>query len=257
MCLELQRPLVVFDLETTGTNPRVDRIVEIAALKVLVDGQNESLELRVNPGRLIPPEATVIHGITNEDVANAPTFESEALRILRFMAGCDLAGFGVLRFDVPLLRLEFRRAGIDFDVSGVRVVDAQRIFHLREPRNLTAAVRFYCGQSHDLAHTAMGDTLATWRVLQSQCARYTDLPRTVEGLDQFCNPRDPDSVDEEGKLKWRDNEVIIAFGQKSGLTLRELAAKDSGYLRWIVNKDFSAEVKAIARDALEGKFPTR
>lgn len=257
MLLKLERPLVVFDLETTGTNPRVDRIVELAAVKVFPDGKSESLELRVNPGRLIPPQATAVHGITDQDVADSPTFEHEALRVLRFLAGCDLAGFGILRFDVPLLRLEFQRTGIDFDARNIHLLDAQRIFHQREPRDLTAALQFYCQEEHEHAHTAKGDALAAWKVIEGQCSRYSDLPRSPADLDSICNPRDPDDIDEDGKLRWRDNEAIIAFGQKSGMTLRELAEDDPGYLRWMTNKDFSPEVKAIARDALDGKFPTR
>jgi len=255
--LALERPLVVFDLETTGVNPHYDRIVEVSALKLLPDGKRDSLNLRVNPERVIPAAATAIHGITNEDVATAPVFAEAAAEILRFLARSDLAGFGITRFDVPLLCQEFRRVGFEFSLTDVRLVDVQRIYHMREPRTLSAALKFYCGQDHADAHSAEADVRATLNVLEAQFLRYEDLPRNVAELDELCNPRDTDAIDEQGKLKWRGNEAAIAFGQKSGITLREMAANEPGYLRWMLNKDFSAEVKEIVRAALAGKFPQR
>ena len=257
MFLKLDSPLVVFDLETTGINPRNDRIVEFAAIKVLPDGSEESLTLRINPEQPIPAEATAIHGISDADVAEAPTFRKAARQVLDFLSGCDLSGFNIIRFDVPLLCQEFRRVNIEFDISKIRMIDAQRIYHMREPRTLAAALNFYCGQSHDNAHSAEADTRATLNVLEAQLQKYSDLPRDVSELDAICNPRDPEALDNEGKLKWRDNEVIIAFGQKNGIPLRKMANTEPGYLRWMLNKDFSPEVKAIVRDALEGKFPRR
>jgi len=257
MLVQLERPVVVLDLETTGTNPRFDRVVEIAALKIGPDGRRESLQFRVNPERPIPPEASAVHGITDSDVAQAPRFREIAAQVLRFLEDCDLAGFGIVRFDVPLLGQEFQRAGVEFSTRERRLIDAQRIFHLREPRTLAAALRFYCGKAHEDAHSAAADAEAAWEVLEAQCGRYPDLPRTIVELDRICNPRDPDALDEEGKLRWRDDEAIVAFGQKSGMTLRELAAKEPGYLRWMLNKDFSPEVKDIISNAIEGKFPER
>ncbi|MBT3379936.1 MAG: 3'-5' exonuclease [Lentisphaerae bacterium] len=257
MLLELSRPLVVFDLETTGTNPHVDRIVEIALLKVFPDGQTESRCLLINPEQPIPPETTAIHGITDDDVAKAPQFRQVSVELLTFLHDCDLAGFAIIRFDVPLLRREFSRAGIDFPPPNTRLVDAQRIFHLNEPRNLAAALRFYCDDDHANAHSADADVAATWRVLLGQLERYEDLPRGVDELDAFCNPRDPGALDAEGKIKWRGKDAVIAFGQKSGMSLKRLAQDEPNYLKWILNKDFSPEVKAIVRDAMAGRFPTR
>jgi len=255
MLLELTRPLVVFDLETTGTNPHVDRIVEIGLLKVHPDGETESRCLRVNPEQPIPPETTVIHGITDDDVADAPRFRQVSVELLSFLHNCDLAGFGIIRFDVPLLRREFSLAGIDFPPPNTRLIDAQRIFHLNEPRDLSAALRFYCSDDHVNAHSADADVAATWRVLLGQFERYSDLPKSAEELDVFCNPRSPGALDPDGKIRWRGNEAVIAFGQKSGLSLRQLARDEPGYLKWILNKDFSPEVKAIVRDAVAGRFP--
>lgn len=257
MLFELTRPLVVFDLETTGTNPHVDRIVEIALLKIHPDGETESRCLRVNPEQPIPPETTAIHGITDDDVANAPRFREISVELLSFLRDCDLAGFGIIRFDVPLLRREFSRAGIDFPPPNTRLVDAQRVFHFKEPRDLSAALRFYCNDDHANAHSADADVAATWRVLLGQLERYSDLPKSVEELDLFCNPRDPSALDPDGKIRWRGNEAVIAFGQKSGISLRQLVQDEPNYLKWILNKDFSPEVKAIVRDAMDGRFPQR
>ena len=252
----LERPLAVLDLETTGTNVFTDRIVEVAAVKVHPDGRRESFVARVNPQQPIPAQATAVHGITDADVANAPKFAEVAPALGAFLAGCDLAGFGVVRFDVPLLAQEFRRVGIEWNPTQMRLLDAQRIFHLREPRDLTAAMAFYCGRPHEGAHSAVADTEAALQVLEAQFERYADLPRDVAELARLCSARDPDSIDAEGKLRWRDGEAVIAFGQKSGIKLRDMAANEPGYLRWMLNKDFSPEVKTVVRDALAGKFPT-
>jgi DNA polymerase-3 subunit epsilon len=255
--LKLEKPLVVFDLESTGVNPRFDRVIEFAAVKRQPGGGEESLRLLINPQRPIPPEATAIHGIRDADVRHAPAFAEVARGLLSFLAGCDLAGFGIVRFDVPLLTHEFERAGLRFSLEGVRLVDALTIFHRREPRNLAAALRFYCGRDLENAHSAEADARAALDVLECQLAKYDDLPRDVDGLHRFCNPVVEDGVDPDGKLRWRDGEVVIAFGQKNGMTLRQMAATEPGYLKWMLNKDFSPEVKKIARNALDGKFPQR
>ena len=257
MPIQLTRPLIVLDLETTGVNPKHDRIVELAALKCLPDGGREEFVRRLNPERPIPPEATAIHGIRDQDVAPCPTFAAVAADLLRFLAGADLAGFGVTRFDLPLLVEEFRRAGMELAANTMRVVDAQRIYHLREPRTLSAALRFYCHAEHAGAHGARADVLATLSVLEAQLEHYADLPHDVEGLDRYCNPKSPDALDPDGRLRWRGPEVVLTFGQKNGMTLRELATREPAYLRWMLNRDFSPEVKAIVRDVLNGRYPQR
>ncbi|MCK5801835.1 MAG: 3'-5' exonuclease [Lentisphaeria bacterium] len=257
MNIMLDTPLVVFDLETTGVNPRADRIVEFAAIKVSTDGTEETLHLLINPERAIPKETSDIHGISDADVRDAPTFAQVAAQIAAFMQGSDLAGFGILRFDVPLLTREFADAGRPDVLKGARLVDALTIFHRHEPRNLSAALRLYCGKDLVDAHSALADTRASLEVLEGQLARYQDLPRDVAGLDQFCNPKDPDAIDPEGKLRWQGGEAVIAFGQKRGMTLRQLAADEPGYLRWILKKDFSDEIKTVVQQALDGVFPTR
>ncbi len=256
--LILHRPLVVLDLETTGINPRLDRIVEIAAVKLHPDGRRETWKKRINPQRPIPSGATAVHGISDADVAAAPLFSEVAFDLLRFLGECDVAGFGILKFDVPMLVEEFKRANLVWDPSGVKMIDAQRIYHMREPRNLAAALKYYHGREHVGAHGAEADVLATIDVLEGQLEKYPDLAREVADLDRYCQPgQGVDAVDAGGKLKWVGAELALGFGQKSGVTLRELAATDAGYLRWILNKDFSPEVKAHVRNALEGKFPKR
>jgi len=257
MLLELDRPLAYLDFETTGVNTKYDRIVELAIIKVYPDGRQERLVRRINPERTIPAGATAIHGITDADVADCPTFGDVALEVMRFISGCDLAGFAISRFDVPLLVEEFQRVGLTYDIKNVRIVDAQRIYHQKEPRTLSAALEFYCGEIHSQAHGAEADVVATMRVLQGQFARYDDLPHSVDELDvEFC-PERHDALDPEGKLRWRDDEVVIDFGTKRGMTLRELAAQEASYLKWMLKKDFSSEAKDIVRNALAGTFPRR
>ncbi|MFA5203966.1 MAG: 3'-5' exonuclease [Lentisphaeria bacterium] len=255
--LPLKRPLVVLDLETTGINPRYDRIIEIAAVKLHPDGRRESWVRRINPQRAIPAGSTAVHGITDADVAAAPIFPEIAFDLQRFLLNCDFAGFGVIKFDLPMLSEEFRRCDLTFAVENCAVLDAQRIFHMREPRTLSAALRLYCGKEHTGAHGAEADVLATIEVIEGQFERYADLPHDLAELDRLCQQRQDDSVDAAGKLRWRGDDVIINFGQKSGATLRDLAAGEPSYLKWILQKDFAPEVKELVREALAGRFPRR
>jgi len=257
MELQLERPLVVFDLETTGTNVRYDRIVEIAAVKTHPDGRTERFATRLNPERSIPACVTAIHGIRDEDVKDCPTFADIAPQLLRFFDGCDFAGFGIVRFDIPVLSEEFRRAGFEFVTRGANLLDAQIIFHKREPRNLTAALRFYCGEDLVGAHGAEADAVAALKVLEGQVRRYSDLPRTADELGRYCNPGGADALDPANRLKWNDDEVVLAFGEYAGRSLREMATEYPQYLQWVLRKQFPKEVKEIVRNALNGKFPRR
>ncbi len=255
MLLAIDKPLVVLDLETTGVNYRYDRIVEIGAVKIYPDGRRETFDRRINPERLIPIEAIRIHGISDADVEDAPPFHAIAGELLRFLRGCDIAGFGVQRFDLPMLAAEFNRVGVVFPDPGVRVVDAQIIFHKREPRTLGAALELYCGKSHEDAHSALADVLATLDVLDGQLQRYPDLPHDLQALALYCNPEDNTLLDRDGKLRWSGDEVVIGFGQKAGMALRELATHEPAYLRWMLKREFSQEVKTIVQNALNGQFP--
>lgn len=256
--LKLTGPMVFFDLEATGTNPQVDRIVEICVVKLFPSGESETKTRRLNPEMPIPAEATAIHGIRDEDVADAPTFKQISSSLFLYLEGCDMAGYNIIRYDLPMLKKEFKRAGLDFQETGRNILDAQCVFHKKEPRTLEAALRFYCGKDHSDAHTAEADTLATIDVLDSQLERYADLPRSPRELHEFCDPRDPDAIDATSRFRWSaDQEVLVNFGKNKGLSLKEVAADNPGFLSWIVKADFPDDVKQIARDALVGKFPTR
>lgn len=250
---QLDRPLAVFDIESTGTNPRADRIIELAIVKLLPKGGQQVLTYQVNPGIPIPPEAAAIHGITDADVANKPLFRAIAPELYRELDGCDLGGYNIIRFDIPMLIEEFQRASLNFSLDGRRVIDAQRIFHKREPRDLKAALAFYCNELFLDGHRAEADALATLRVLEGQFERYGDLPRDLSELDKYCSVRDPSWVDRDGKLRWAGGEITINFGKKKGEKLRDLARTDPSFLRWILKGDFASDTKEIVAKILEGK----
>lgn len=253
MKLKLERPLVVLDFETTGPNAQQDRIIQAAFLKLKPDGTRTTWQTLVNPGCLIPSDATAVHGITTEEVADAPRFEELAPKLARALDGCDVAGFGVRRFDWPLLMAEFRRAGVVFEWKP-RVVDALQVFFTFNPRDLSAAVETYCGRKHVSAHDAMADVEAALEVLEAQLERHDELPREVAALEEWLNPRDPNAIDEEGKFRWQGDVAVIAFGKNAGTPLAEAEAK---FLNWMLKNDFPDDAKHIAREALAGRFPVK
>ena len=251
---QLDRPLAVFDIEATGINPRTDRIIELSIIKLMPPkGEHQLHSFLINPGIPIPPESTVIHGIKDADVADKPLFKTLAPELFRLLDGCDLGGYNIIRFDIPMLIEEFLRASLNFSMDGRRIVDAQRIFHKREPRDLKAALQFYCGELFLEGHRAEADALATVRVLEGQFAKYSDLPRNLDDLDKYCDLRDPAWVDRDGKLRWTNGEITINFGKKKGERLTELARVDPGFLKWILKSDFASDTKAIVTKILEGK----
>jgi DNA polymerase-3 subunit epsilon len=256
--IHLDRPLAVFDIEATGTNPRTDRILELAIVTLFPSGRREVRSWMFNPCRPIPIDSIAIHGITDEMVADCPTFAERALSVSQAFEGCDLGGYNHTRFDIPILQEEFARVDMPFDVDGRRIFDAQRIFHKREPRDLTAAVKFYCDGA-DLvdAHGAEADARATVRVLEGQFRKYPDLPRDPDELDRLINERDPFNVDRAGRLRWLDDEVTINFGKKKGEKVRDLLEHDKGFLHWITKAAFPLDTRQIITDILKhGKWPT-
>ncbi|HUT76357.1 MAG TPA: 3'-5' exonuclease [Polyangia bacterium] len=258
MNLVLERPIVFFDLETTGTDPERDRIVELAAIKIRPDGTREEKCRRFNPLMPIPKEATAIHGITDEDVRDEPSFDKVAKGqkgIAAYFAGCDLGGYNVINFDIPMLQAELERVGESLDLSRIAVIDAFRIFVTREPRDLSGAVRFFLGQTHREAHTALGDIRATVEVLEAQLNRYPDLPREAPALDRSV--RDPEEVDLRGKLKWVDGEIAVHFGRHKGRTLKRLARDEPDYIRWMIDNRVAPDAVHHLHDALLGHFATR
>lgn len=255
--IPLERPVIVFDLESTGVNPYVDRVIEIGAVKQYPDGHIETYLQRINPECKMSDNVITIHGITNEALKGEPIFADVAEEVYNFFKDCDLGGFGLLKFDVPILREEFRRANIYWHLEDVHIVDALRIYHAREPRNLTSALKFYCEENLENAHSAFADAEATFKVIAGQLKHYQDLPHNISELGDLCNPKNPDKVDPDGKLRWEENEVVINFGPKTGITLRQMVKNDPNFLRWILNKGFSDKVKSIVSEALKGNFPTR
>lgn len=254
--LKLERPLVVFDIESTGVAARKDRIIELAAIKVMPDGTEISKCWLMNPGVKIPPETTAIHGISDEIVKDCPTFADKADEIFAFFEGCDLSGFNADRFDIPCLEEEFARVGKNFAPSSRKHVDVQRIYHRKEPRDLTAAVRFYLGRDHAGAHGAEADTRATLEVLKAQMAKYDDLPQTVDEMDEYLVPHDPLNADRMGTLRWKDGELTVNFGKKKGESLKKLCFNEPNFLKWMLKGDFDTEVKMIIRDLLDnGRLP--
>lgn len=255
MKLNTDKPIAFFDIEATGINFRTDRIIELAIVKILPGGERETHHFLFNPGRPIPAESTAVHGITDEDVKDCPTFSQVAPHIVDVLAGCDLGGYNVIHYDIPLLEAEFERVAVPFETEGRRIIDAQKIFHKKEPRDLTAALKFYCADEHTGAHGALDDVEATIRVLEGQLERYGDLPRDIEPLAEFCDQRDPAWADRKGRFKWVNGELIINFGKKQGKLLKEIARNEPGFLRWMITSSFPPDVTAIAKNALEGKFP--
>ena len=251
------RPIVFFDLETTGTEKSLDRIVEVAALAVPPDGPERVFDRRVNPGVRIPSEATAIHGISDADVKDAPSFREIAPALLEFLGEADLAGYNVRGFDIPLLLKEFERVGIPLRLEGRRIVDMQTIFFRREPRDLAAAVRFFAGREHAGAHAALADVVASAEVLAGQLRRYPDLPRTLDGLHAYSSPAEGRWVDPDKRFYWRDGEAVFAFGNLKGKSLALVAETKPEYLDWMVRGDFPEPAKEIARNARRGVFPKK
>lgn len=256
--LALDKPLVFLDLEATGLDVKEDRIVELAAVKLLPDGSRDSFVHRLNPGIRIPVEASMVHGIYDADVKESPSFSDIAKELLTFLLDCDLAGFGIARYDLHLLTQEFKRAGYEFSAAGRRVVDAQIIFHKREPRDLSAALLFFRGKKLEGAHGALADTEASIEVVLGQLERYGDLPRDVAGLHAASNQSDDRFVDSQARLFWRHGEAAFNFGKYRSRSLLEIARSDPRYLEWLVSEGKSApDLLEIYRNALKGAFPKK
>ncbi|MCO5273997.1 MAG: 3'-5' exonuclease [Flavobacteriales bacterium] len=252
MKLELKRPLAVFDLETTGTRIGHDRIVQVAVVRMMPDGNRERWQTLVNPGMPIPPEASAIHGITDADVANAPALGDIADELIAKLDGSDLCGFNVLRFDLPFLSEELFRVGCEWDSSALRVVDVQRIYHQMEPRNLSAALKFYCGKEHAGAHDALADVEATADVLLGQLDRYPEqLQGTVDFLGEMSGDRQrrPDAA---GKLAFDDHGgICLTFGKYRGWSLEQIGRSDPGYIQWLFTKaELPGSTLAVMKRAL-------
>ena len=250
MNLKLTKPIVFFDLETTGVNIAKDRIVEISILKVFPNGNKESKTWLVNPEVEIPAESTAVHGITNEKVAGEPTFKELASKINEMISGCDLAGFNSNRFDIPLLAEELMRVGIDFDMNGRKAIDVQVIFHKKEQRTLGAGYQFYCGKELEGAHGAEADTNATYEILLAQVDKYEDIGNTVDALSEFSTHGE--RADFAGFILMNDDkQEIFSFGKYKGRTVEEVFIENPGYNNWIQNADFPLYTKKVLKGIKE------
>lgn len=244
MQLNLTKPVCFFDLETTGINITNDRVVEISILKVFPNGNRESKTWLVNPERPIPAEVSAIHGITDDRVANEPTFKALSKEIYAMIKDSDLAGFNSNRFDIPLLAEEMLRADIDFDMKGRVAIDVQTIFHKMEQRTLSAAYKFYCNKSLENAHSAEADTLATYEVLKAQLDKYDELENDAKFLAAFSSRKK--FADFAGFLIFnKDGEECFAFGKHKGKKVTEVLDKEPGYFGWLLNADFPLYTKKV------------
>ncbi len=252
--LPLERPLAFIDLETTGLSVVDDRIVELALVRVKRDGSTIEQVRRFNPEVPIPPEASAVHGITDEDVKEEAPFRSRARSLAKLLDPCDLAGFNMRRFDLPMLLAEFRRAGVEFDPLTRRLIDVQQIFHREEPRDLSAAVRFYLGRELEQAHSALADARASVAILASQLERYPGLPASVEALHRYCDEVGPFQTEID---RWfqasEDGALVFRRGKHKGVALAAVAALEPDYLHWMVGADeMPVEVIRVVQDALAG-----
>ena len=244
MELSLKKPIVFFDLETTGIDITNDRIIEISLLKIHPSGKDEIKTMRINPEMPIPKNATDIHGITDDDVKDAPTFNEVGKKVAQFLEGCDLAGYNSNKFDIPLLAEEFLRVGVDFDLKKLRLIDVQVIFHKMEQRTLGAAYKFYCDKDLENAHSAEADTIATYEILKAQIDRYKDLENDIETLSKFSSHNN--NADFAGRIVFNDKgEEVFNFGKYKGQTVESVLEKDSGYFGWMLNSDFPLYTKKV------------
>ena len=244
MKLNLKNPIIFFDLETTGINVASDRIVEISYLKVELNGNETTKTLRINPGIPIPPKTTEIHGISDEDVKDSPTFNEVGKSVAQDFEGCDLAGYNSVKFDIPLLAEEFLRCGIDIDLQRRKFVDVQIIFMKMEQRTLSAACKFFLGKELVDAHSAEADTLATYEILQAQLDRYPNLENDIGMLAEFSAYNR--NVDFAGRIIYNEEDVeVFNFGKHKGKPVAEVLAKDPGYYGWMMNGDFPLYTKKV------------
>lgn len=245
MKLNLKRPIIFFDLETTGLDIAKDRIVELCYIRVEPNGNEEARSMRINPEMHIPEVASSVHGITDDDVKDCPTFADVAPQLAATFEGCDLAGFNSNRFDLPLLAEEFMKAGVNIDLSHVQAIDVQNIYHKLEKRTLAAAYKFYCGRDLENAHSALADTQATYEVLQAQLDHYpNDLQNDVDFLAEFS--RMNRNIDFAGRFVYDESgKELINFGKYKGKAIKDVLTRDPGYYSWIMQGDFTLNTKQV------------
>ena len=251
--LELDRPLVFFDIETTGLDVKNDRIVELALIKITPQGDVIERVRRFNPGVQIPDEVTAIHGITDQDVVNEPTFCLRAKSLAALIEDADLAGFNIRGFDLHMLVAEFKRCGVNLEVRNRRLIDMQNIFHREEPRDLSAAAQFYLGRTHEEAHQALGDIRTTAAVLSAQLERYPHIPQDVDGLHKYCDQIRPFRTGVDLWFSEPPEERVFIKGKNKGRQLSDIAQTSPDYLLWMLREidDLDEEVMEVLKQALD------
>ncbi|RFC54011.1 3'-5' exonuclease [Brumimicrobium aurantiacum] len=252
MSLNLKNALCVFDIESTGLDVSQDRIVEISMLKIDPTGKEETLTLKINPEMQISAESTEIHGITQEDIKDQPTFKEVSDQVAEFIGDADLAGFNSNKFDIPMLAEEFLRVGHSFDMSARKFIDVQNIFHKMEQRTLVAAYRFYCDKNLENAHSAEADVIATYEVLKAQVEKYEELENDMEFLAKFSVHNKFKIIDFAGRLAENDKgKAIYNFGKHKGKTIEEVDKNEPGYYGWMMNSNFPRYTKAVLKKEID------
>ncbi len=256
--MKVTHALICLDIESTGVWVEKDKIIEIALVKYFPDGKKETYCKRINPGITIPPLVTALTGISDEKVKGEPLFRQEAQAIFDFIGDSDFAGFSIERFDLPLLEREFSEAGFKFEWKERKIYDAQKVFHLNEKRDLSAAYQFYCGKELVGAHSALADSEAVYDILEKQVERYGGGEPDISVLEQFQYEARSDFYDKERKFCWWNGKLYLMFGKYARkLPLEEIVKADPGYLSWVLAKDFSDSVKTIIKAALNGDTPSK
>lgn len=246
--LNLKHPIAFFDLETTGTNPVKDRIIEIAVVKINPDGSRTNWVKRINPEMHIPAESSAVHGIYDEDVADEPTFRQVSHELKQFLQNCDLGGYNSNQFDLPLLAESFLRVSVPVDFKKRKKVDVQQIFFKKEARTLSAAVKFYCGKELTNAHAALADVNATIDVLEAQLERYDDLKNDIDSLDEFTG--NDDSLDYSRRIVLKDEVPCFNFGKHKGKPVETVFKQEPQYYDWMMQADFSLDTKQVISEIL-------
>lgn len=241
MNLQLSRPIAFIDLETTGINLGTDRIVEIAIVKISPDGSKLVKRKLINPEMPIPPQSSEVHGITDDMVKDAPTFKQASNEIRQFLDNCDLAGYNSNKFDIPLLVEEFLRSGQDFRTDGRKLLDVQKVFHVMEPRTLSAAYRFYCNKELEGAHSAEVDASATWEVLEAQVEKYPQIGNTVDSIVKAVG--EEEIVDFARRMVYQDGRIVFNFGKHKGKVVEEVLRMERSYYDWMMQGDFPQHTK--------------
>lgn len=254
--IKLDKPLVIFDLETTGLSIFVDKIVEIAYLKIMPNGVVFKGDFLINPEIKIPEESSEIHGIKDNDVIGAPTFKQKAAEIWDVFNNCYYGGFNVVHFDLPILRREFIRIGMDFNYDLSHIIDAKKIYQYMEPRTLAGAYKYYCGKDHKYAHSAMSDVEVTTEVFNKQLEKYKEI-REIEFIKKIHSEPSEIYIDNEKRFYWRYGKAHFAFSKYRDEPLEKVVKIDPAFLHWILSADFSERTKEIIRGALEGHFPKK